>query len=112
MTDVAKQLPLLQRNVATNSPGSDIVHVRELDWTNEEHRQGLESWKGSWTMIFGSDIGYEPQLFEALRLTLLAQCSEETVMYLALADRQEDDEPDVQDFIQAVQGRFECQVVH
>ncbi|CAE8691721.1 unnamed protein product, partial [Polarella glacialis] len=64
------------------------------------------------SLIVGSDIGYDPDLFEALLQTLVAQSSDSTEIYLGLADREEDEEPNVQDFIDAVAHLFSCEVVH
>ncbi|CAE8730325.1 unnamed protein product, partial [Polarella glacialis] len=64
------------------------------------------------SLIVGSDIGYDPDLFEALLQTLVAQSSDSTEIYQGLADREEDEEPNVQDFIDAVAHLFSCEVVH
>ena len=109
LTDMARQIPLLRRNAAANSSGE--VHVEELDWTIEEQRSGLPEWRGSWSLIVGSDVGYDPDLFEPLLRTLLAQSSLATNILLALADREEDDEPNVEDFMTAAAPYFEASVV-
>jgi len=77
-----------------------------------EHREGLAPWRGNWSLIIGSDVGYDPDLLEPLVRTLWAQSSPETVMLMAIADRQEDEEPNVDDFWQAVEGTFDCRLVH
>eukprot|EP00435_Cladocopium_sp_Y103_P041945 s2074_g11.t1 len=109
LTDVARQIPLLQRNATANDAGE--VHVKELDWTKAEQRAGLQPWKGSWSLIVGSDVGYDPDLFEPLLQTLLAQSSSTTNILLALADREEEDEPNVEDFICAAAPHFEASVI-
>lgn len=62
-------------------------------------------------MIVGSDVGYDPDLFEPLLQTLLAQSSSTTNILLALADREEEDEPNVEDFIYAAAPHFEASVI-
>eukprot|EP00439_Symbiodinium_sp_Y106_P014228 s5023_g2.t1 len=106
LTDLEKQMPLLQRNADANDK-SGKVHLRALDWTQESHRQGLDP-----SLVVGSDVGYDPDLFGDLLLTLEAQCSEATTVYFALADREEEDEPNVQDFVDFVSGSFTTKVVH
>lgn len=112
LTDVVAQLPLLERNVRENFPEGQFVHVRALDWRCPEHREGLAPWKDQWSLIIGSDIGYDPELFEPLLDTLWSQCSPSTTVYLALADREEEEEPNVADFMAAARNTFHCQVVH
>lgn len=112
LTDVARQLPLLQRNAEANFPGNEAVQVRELDWRIEEQRIGLAPWNRSWSVVVGSDIGYDADLFGPLLETLAAQCSEATSVYLALADREEEEEPNVDDFVEAASNLFDCQEVH
>eukprot|EP00418_Pyrodinium_bahamense_P033270 CAMPEP_0179141808 /NCGR_PEP_ID=MMETSP0796-20121207/68057_1 /TAXON_ID=73915 /ORGANISM="Pyrodinium bahamense, Strain pbaha01" /LENGTH=270 /DNA_ID=CAMNT_0020841603 /DNA_START=30 /DNA_END=842 /DNA_ORIENTATION=+ len=112
LTDVPRQLPLLERNAEENFPGGEVVQVRPLDWVCEEQRTGLAPWNRKWSVIVGSDLGYDQALFEPLLETLVAQCTEATSVYLALADREEDDEPNVQDFVEAASSRFAIREVH
>jgi len=88
------------------------VHCETLDWTVPEQREGLSAWRGTWSLIVASDVGYDADLHEPLLQTLLAQCGAETVVYLALADRQEEEEPNVADFLEALGGRFEWEQAH
>jgi len=112
LTDTPMQVPLTQRNVEGNFTKGEEVYVRPLDWRCEEHRTGLAPWNRSWSVIVGSDVGYDPDCIEPLLDTLTAQCTEDTSVYLALADREEADEPNVQDFIEVAQHRFVIQEVH
>jgi predicted nicotinamide N-methyase len=113
LTDIERQLPLIRKNVETNFPGSEVrVEAQALDWQVAEQRAGLAPWRGSWTLIVASDVGYDPDMFEPFVQTLLAQASESTSIYLALPDRQEEEEPNVADFVEATRGYFDCQVVH
>jgi len=140
LTDVEEQLPLLRRNVAHNfydrdagvsagarrkrirrmvdakaeakGPESQAVHVRLLDWRCEDQRLGLGCWNKGWSLIVGSDIGYDRDLFGPLIETLAAQCGATTSVYLALADRTQAEEPGVADFVAAASGRFRCLEVH
>uniref|UniRef100_A0A7S1RDW3 Calmodulin-lysine N-methyltransferase n=1 Tax=Alexandrium catenella TaxID=2925 RepID=A0A7S1RDW3_ALECA len=112
LTDVPRQLPLLERNAEENFPGGEVVQARALDWRVPEHRLGLALWDSRWSVIVGSDVGYDPELFEPLLETLVSQCSPETCVYLALADREEEEEPDAKDFMQAASSRFDCREVY
>jgi len=99
LTDQKRQVPLLQRNVEENFPGEDRVHAQELDWTIPEQRVGLGPWNRTLSLIVGSDIAYDPDLFEPLLLTLQLQSNWSTSIYLALADRhEEEDEPTIDEF--------------
>merc|ERR1712087_899331 len=106
------QLPLLERNAEVNFPASEKVHVRALDWRKAEHRGSLAPWNRSWSLIVGSDVGYDPDLTQPLLDTVVAQHDSSTAVYFAIADRQEDEEPNVQDFIEAANARFDCEIVH
>lgn len=89
------------------------VHVCQLDWRSAADRESLAPWRGAWSFIVGSDVGYDPDLFEALLQTLLAQCSPTTLVYLALADRvDEPDEPDAEAFASFASTHFDVQEVH
>ena len=105
LTDLPRQLPLLRRNVEAN--GLEHTEVRELDWSDEQQRTMA---MGDWDLILGSDVAYDPMLFEPLVQTLRAQSTEKTTIYLALADREEEDEPKVSDFVACASG-FEVEVV-
>ncbi|CAK9039410.1 unnamed protein product [Durusdinium trenchii] len=109
LTDVARQIPLLEKNAAANEFDGQVL-VKELDWTKEEQRCGLQ-WKGCWSLIVGSDIGYDPSLFEPLCETLREQCGDSTRVLLALADREEEGEPNVQDFLEAASPYFDASVL-
>lgn len=111
LTDQQAQMPLLRRNAQENFPTSETVHVRVLDWRRAEQRTGLHPWNRTWSLIIGSDIGYDPDLFTPLLETLMSQCSQDTVVYFALAHRQEDDEPDADDFKEAAKDLFTCEDV-
>lgn len=112
LSDVEAQIPLLRRNIDANFPNNEAVQAHLLDWRQPAHREGLAPWTGTWGVIFGSDIGYDQDLFEALLLTLVSQCSPSTDVFFALADRQEDEEPDVNDFIDSAVQYFDCRQVH
>lgn len=104
LTDLERQLPLLRRNAEANGLRTT---VRELDWSDERQRSVA---CGTWDLILGSDVGYDPMLFEPLLQTLKAQSTEATSIYLALADREEEDEPTVSDFVACASG-FEVELV-
>lgn len=116
LTDMERQMPLLHKNVEFNFPQpagtGQEVHARILDWRVQEQRDGLAQWKAKWNLIVASDVGYDPDLFEDLVQTLLAQCSPTTSIYFALADRQEPEEPDVEDFACVARKYFDVQFVH
>mmetsp|Transcript_14640 Transcript_14640/g.37912 ORF Transcript_14640/g.37912 Transcript_14640/m.37912 type:complete len:407 (-) Transcript_14640:20-1240(-) len=113
LTDLEYQLPLLKRNQQESCPQGDRVQVRALDWRCPEHQAGLSQWAKTWSLVLGADVGYDPDLFDHLVGTLESQCSTETVVYLALADRgaEEENEPTVQDFVDVAQEFFECEEV-
>lgn len=112
LTDLAKQMPLVSRNIEANFPGDETVQVRELDWRCEEHRVDLAPWDCPWSLVVGSDVGYDADLFEPLIATIRSQCTPATAVYLALADREEEGEPNVADFAEAAGALFECSEVH
>eukprot|EP00928_Gymnodinium_smaydae_P051717 TRINITY_DN35327_c0_g1_i1.p1 TRINITY_DN35327_c0_g1~~TRINITY_DN35327_c0_g1_i1.p1 ORF type:complete len:234 (-),score=47.72 TRINITY_DN35327_c0_g1_i1:12-713(-) len=112
LTDLAAQVPLLERNVKRNFSGCDHVHAKALDWRSEEERNAFGVWNQSWSLIVASDVGYDPDLFAPLLATLVAQSTPSTAVYLALADRDEEDEPNVLDFIASARHLFDCKEVH
>jgi len=73
LTDNQPHVPLLQRNAELN--GLPNVKVEELDWF---HPRNL----GDFDMVIGSDIVYEPQLFEPLLDSLEAVTGPHTLVYL------------------------------
>jgi len=112
LTDLDRQLPLLRRNASENFQDPGVLEVAALDWRIPEERESLAPWKGRWSAVLASDVGYDPDLFEPLRQTLLAQCGETTPIFLALADRDEEDEPGVDELVEAFSGSFRCEEIH
>jgi len=114
LTDTELQLPLLKRNQQENCPSGDAIQALPLDWRKPEQRAALEPWAGTWSLVVGSDIGYDPDLFEPLLDTLESQWSWDTDVFFALADRgDEEGEPRVEDFVDAASGRgWSCEEVH
>jgi len=119
LTDVERQLPLLRRNVAENFPSTERVQVHPLDWRIAEQCQRVRALvangttDGEWSVIVGSDLGYDASLFGALLNTLSSQCSGSTSIFLALADRKEDEEPSISNFLEEASKRsFRYSVVH
>eukprot|EP00746_Dinoflagellata_sp_MGD_P055353 gnl/MRDRNA2_/MRDRNA2_24097_c0_seq1.p1 gnl/MRDRNA2_/MRDRNA2_24097_c0~~gnl/MRDRNA2_/MRDRNA2_24097_c0_seq1.p1 ORF type:complete len:371 (-),score=61.22 gnl/MRDRNA2_/MRDRNA2_24097_c0_seq1:101-1213(-) len=115
VTDVEDQVPLLERNLDENFRGNIPIHAMPLDWTVPEHRGSLEAYSKNWSVIVGADVGYDPYLVEPLLDTLITMCSQDTVVYLALADRadsEEDVEIEVAEFVDAARRNFDCHEVH
>eukprot|EP00929_Paragymnodinium_shiwhaense_P043115 TRINITY_DN22216_c0_g1_i1.p1 TRINITY_DN22216_c0_g1~~TRINITY_DN22216_c0_g1_i1.p1 ORF type:complete len:261 (+),score=49.23 TRINITY_DN22216_c0_g1_i1:81-863(+) len=122
LTDIERQIPLLRRNAAANFPSVDElavgddsgpeVRVQPLDFSIEEQRRGLEPWRQRWAAIVGADVGYDYDLFRPILDTLLAQSSRSTTILLALADREEYEEPNVEDFVYVSSPYFDCEEVH
>jgi len=110
LTDVPDQMSLLRRNVEVNEVAQK-TQCHPLDWRSRAERKALQPLSKRWTLIVGSDICYDYDLFQPLVGTLVSQCSEDTNVYFALADRKEEGEPTVADFVQVVQEFFRCREI-
>merc|ERR1712150_266316 len=111
LTDVEEQLPLLRLNAEANFKSDDAVKVQVLDWRHAEQRMAAASMSERWSLIVGSDIGYDEDLLEPFIATLCTLCSAETSVVLGIADRQEDDEPNLTHFEEAAREFFTCEVL-
>lgn len=73
VTDIADALGLIQTNIMSNACRN--VYCEELDWFNPRDL-------GHFDMVIGSDLVYEPKLFEPLVKTLDLVCKPDTKVFL------------------------------
>lgn len=84
LTDLPQQVPFLQLNIQANA--AHTVRASALPWGLDVPQAVMED---SWDLIVGSDIAYDPDLFEPLAATLSALLRARPSSYalLALGDR-------------------------
>ena len=73
LSDLRSHLPLIQTNIDIN--GTSNAFSEEIDWFKPDN-------VNKYDMVIGSDVVYEPDLFEPLLNTLDAVTTKKTVVFL------------------------------